>query len=298
MSTIEMSRSAPRGLDTITLAAVATTVLSWASAFPAIRAGLTAFGPAELGALRFAVAAVPAAAMLIVLRPAWPNQQEIWRFAAGGILFVALYTILLNTGEQTVSAGAASFIININPVVIAALAGIFLGESFSRKAWLGTLISLAGIGAIALGEGQGLRIDAGALLIAGAALCTAVAAIAQKPLFRRHKPLTVAAWNMVIGALALIPFLPGAIGQAQTAPAASLFAVIYLGIFPSLIGYATWAVALSRLPAARAANFMYCVPPAATLLGFAWLGEVPTLLGIIGGAMAICGVVLVNWHKK
>ena len=61
------------------------TVVGWASAFPAIRAGLAAFGPAELGALRFAIAAVPAALYLVALRPALPRPRDIWRFVFGGV---------------------------------------------------------------------------------------------------------------------------------------------------------------------------------------------------------------------
>src|SRR3954467_3726416 len=88
------------------------TVVGWASAFPAIRAGLAAFGPAELGAVRFAIAAVPSAIFLAWTRPALPSWSEAWRFAFGGIVFVGLYTVLLNFGELTVTAGPASFIIN------------------------------------------------------------------------------------------------------------------------------------------------------------------------------------------
>ena len=120
------------------MVAVAVTVVAWASAFPAIRAGLAAFGPAELGALRFAIAAVPAALFLALIRPGTADWSEAWRFAFGGIVFVGLYTVLLNFGELTVSAGAASFIINVNPIFTAVLAMLFLGERFSRLAWLGT----------------------------------------------------------------------------------------------------------------------------------------------------------------
>ncbi|TIU01947.1 MAG: EamA/RhaT family transporter, partial [Mesorhizobium sp.] len=79
-------------MDTTAVIAVALTVVGWASAFPAIRAGLVAFGPLELGALRFAIAAVPAAIFLAVKQPALPRLDEIWRFAFGGAVFVALYT--------------------------------------------------------------------------------------------------------------------------------------------------------------------------------------------------------------
>lgn len=296
MSVAATNPSAVR-LDATTAIAVAVTVVAWASAFPAIRAGLAAFGPAELGAVRFAIAAVPAAIFLAISRPRLPGWSEAWRFAYGGIVFVALYTTLLNFGEVTVSAGAASFIINVAPIMTAFMAMLALGERFSRLAWLGTFVSFAGIGLIALGEGDGLRIDQGALLILGAAFCTASTTIIQKPLFARHRPLTVSAWNMVIGAVALLPFLPAGIGQALVADWHALAAVVYLGTVPSFIAYGSWAIALSRLPASRASNLLYCVPPTATLMGFLWLGEVPGVAGVVGGLMALGGVVLVNLRR-
>lgn len=280
-----------------TALAIGVTILAWASAFPAIRAGLTGFGPLELGAVRFAIAALPAALYLLMTRPALPHWREAWRFVTGGLFFVALYTVLLNMGEQTVSSGAASFIININPIITAAMAMVLLGERFSRWAWLGTAVSFFGIGLIALGEGDALRIDAGALLILGSAFCNSITSVVQKPLFARHKPLTVSAWNMVIGALILVPALPSGLEQAARASSDALFAAIYLGVVPSLIAYATWTIVLSRLPAGRASNFMYCVPPVATLLGFVWLGEVPSLFGILGGVLALGGVAIVNLRR-
>jgi drug/metabolite transporter (DMT)-like permease len=182
----------------------------------------------------------------------------------------------------------------------AILANIMLREAFSRQAWAGTALSFGGIALIALGESSGNVGDMnglGALLILGAALCAAISAVVQKPLYGRHNPLTVSAWNMVLGAGLLLPALPAGLVQAAQAPAAGWFAVLYLGVVPSLVAYATWSVALSRLPAGRASNFMYCVPPVAMAISFLWLGEAPTVIGAVGGLLALAGVAIVNLRR-
>ncbi len=290
-------------IDLVTAAAIVITVLGWASAFPGIRAGLSAFGPFELGSLRFSVAALPCALYLLILRPALPNRSGFVRLILGGLLFISVYTVLLNTGEMTVSSGAASFIINVSPIFVAFLAIYFLKERFGLRAWLGTVISFAGIGLIAVGEGRGFHIDRfhidrGAVLILAAAVCTAVSTILLKPLYQQHRPLTVMAWTMLFGALFLTPGLPAALAQVEHAEPAALTAAIYLGVVPSVISYGAWSVALSRLPAGRAANLLYCIPPVATLIGWLWLGEVPTTLGMVGGLMALVGVIVVNLRRR
>lgn len=289
---------ADRSFDPVLVFAFVITVVGWASAFPAIREGLRAIGPLQLGSIRFTIAAVPAAAFLLATRPQLPNLREALRLAAGGLLFVAFYTVLLNMGERTISSGAASFIVNVSPILVALLAIPVLKERFGLRAWLGTLVSFSGIGLIALGEGNGIEINQGALLILGAAACTAISTVLLKPLYSRHRALTISAWTMLFGALFLSPGLSSGIGQVLAAPAAARNAAIYLGLVPSFIAYGGWSVVLSRLPAGRAANLLYCIPPVATLIGWLWLGEVPGLFGAVGGAMALGGVVIVNLRRR
>jgi drug/metabolite transporter (DMT)-like permease len=297
-----MSRTLPAArpsatMDGASLGLLVFTVLVWASAFAGIRVGLTVFGPVELGALRFLIAGVPAAIYLLAVRPPLPRPGEVWRFVWGGVVFVGLYTVLLNTGEQTVPSGAASFIINVSPIITALFAVITLGERFPLQAWLGTALSFAGVGLIAYGQG-GLTFNRDALFILGAAVCTASGMLVQKPLFPRHSPLAVSAWNMVLGAVTLSPALPSALAALPRASAEVVGALLFLGLVASLVGYATWTIALSRLPASRASNFLYCIAPLAALVGYLWLGEVPSWLTVIGGAMSLGGVVLVNWRRR
>ena len=289
--------SGSQRLDPTLVFTVAFTVMAWASSFPAIRAGLAGFGPAEMAALRFALAGGPAALFLIATRAKLPELGDIWRFLVGGVIFIAGYALLLNFGQRVVPAGPAAFIINTNPIMTAVLAMMILGERFSLTAWVGTALSFAGIGVIALGKGLDVEIGISVLLILGAAFCNAITTVVQKPLFARYKPLHVAAWNMAIGGFVLLPFLPSAIEQAKAAPSISFWSVVYLAVVPSLVAYGTWAITLSRLPAARASNFQYAVPPMAMLIGFLWLGEIPTVFGLIGGAMALAGVVVVNLKR-
>jgi drug/metabolite transporter (DMT)-like permease len=290
-----LSSAAARRANAAAIFAVAVTVLSWGSAFPLIRVGMRDLGALELAAARFAVASALALAWLAIRRPPPPNRADAGRFLVCGLIGISLYNGLLNEGERTVSAGAAAFIVNVAPILTAILATVFLRERFSAWGWGGALTSFAGVGLIALGQPGGLAFGGGASLVGGAALCTASYFVLQRPLVPRYGALACTAYTLLAGALFLAPFLPGALPQlAAPGGARAAATVVALGVFPAAIGYAAWTYALGRFGAARAANFLYLVSPVAALAGFAALGESLSALTLVGGAIAILGVVIVN----
>jgi drug/metabolite transporter (DMT)-like permease len=286
--------SASRSVDVIGLSAVIATVVFWASSFSAIRVALTAFSPVEIAALRYFAVAIPAAIVLATTRSPLPTRRELLRLAIVGVFYIGGFAILLNYGQRTVSAGAASFIVNTSPVMIALMAVAFLGERFGRWSWLGAALSFLGVGLIALGSGASFGPEPGAFLVLGAAFFTSAASVLQKPLLVRYSALVVTAWVIVLGVVPILPALPGSVVALRAAPAPAIWAVAFLAVFCTGVAYVTWSIALKRMPASRAGSFLNCIPPTATVIGFLWLAEVPTTLGLAGGGLALVGVIVVN----
>ena len=284
--------------STSAFVAVCITIISWASAYPAIRVGLTAFSPGQLAALRFLVATAIFAIYLAFTRPQLPRGGHLARLVLAGALGIAAYNLLLNTGELTVSAGAASFLINCMPVFAALLAVAFLGERLRPLGWLGVAVSFGGVLVIALGGG-GLQMGRGALLVLGAALCAAVMGLLQKPLLEHYTAPAVTAGLMASGALLLSPFLPGALRVAMQPQAhQALLAAIFLGIAPAALGYLAWTIVLRHFTLSQTASLLYLIPLVTVSISFVWIHERPTVLSLTGGMVAILGVVLVHRHGK
>lgn len=279
-------------------AAGAVAIVVWAGAYPAIRVGLRAYSPGELAALRYLIASAVLGGYAAVNRQRFPRGRDLLLIMIAGAIGITAYNLLLNTGELTASAGAASLIVNCMPVFAALLSVIFLGERLLPVGWLGIAVSFGGVGIIALGDHGDLHFGLGAILILVAAFCSAVMGLIQKPLLARYSSMAITACLMWSGALFLAPFLPGALRIAVTGPWGPTLATIYLGIFPAAVGYLMWALVLSRLTLSQTAGMLYLIPIIAIAISYFWIGEIPTWSSIWGGVLAIVGVVLLMRYGK
>lgn len=274
--------------------AVAGTVISWAASFAAISLALREMEPLPMASVRFTLASLLALAWLLWRQPPRFSRRDLATIVVCGILGIASYNLLLNSGQATVSAGAASFIVNTQPLFMVGLAVVFLKERFGLWAWIGTLLALGGVAIIASGQPSGLTFGAGAMLIVGAAASAATYSVLQRPLLSRYDPISVTAAVIIAGTIALLPWLPAGAGQLAAASLPTVGAVLFLAIAPAAIGQTCWTYALKSFGAARAGQFLYLIPPCAVLFAWVGLGEKPTLSTLVGGALALCGVITVN----
>ncbi|MDT7544487.1 MAG: hypothetical protein QOE99_597 [Actinomycetota bacterium] len=273
------------------LAAVAVTVVLWASAFVAIRHVGHELSPGALTLGRLLVGSVVLGAFMLGRPQPLPGIAAWPRLVACGVLWFGVYNVALNAAERRIDAGTASMLVNVGPVFIAVLAGIFLGEGFPRRLLIGTAVALLGVVVIGLATSGGTGADATGVVqcvIAAAAYSTAM--IAQKPLLGRLPALQVTWLCCTIGTIVCLPFASTLAHELDRADASTWWWVVYLGALPTALAFTTWAYALARTSAGRLGATTYLVPPVAIALSWALLGETPALLAVLGGLLCIVGV--------
>lgn len=284
------------------LAVLVVTLILWASAFVGIRVAVVHYSPGALALLRFLVASTLLSAY-VVGSGRWRRLAEAtardWRgFVVLGLTGVVIYHLALNAGERTVSAGAASLLVNTTPLFTVILAAVFLRETLGRRGWLGLIVAFAGAALVSLGTGDGMALSVGVAWIIVAAIGQAVYFIVQKNMLGRFGALELTTASLVCGCVMLLPFLPELARTLREAPTNGTLVAIYLGIGPSAIAYVSWAFIVAKISVSKAVSFLYLVPVIAFAMGWLLLGEEPTSLSVVGGVMTIVGVSLVHRRER
>jgi len=277
---------------------LAATLLLWSSAFVGIRYAVRHYPPGSLALLRFLIASLLLGAYVLLKKPQTSGErtslQDWGAFFALGATGVFGYHIALNFGEQTVSAGAASLLVNTTPLFTVLLAVLFLGERLSARGGVALAVAFAGASMVALGAANGLALDKGAVLVLLAAVVQAFYFALQKPMLGRFGALELTTRSIWCGSLLLSVFLPELVSTLREAPLSSTLVVLFLGVGPSCFAYLAWAHIVSKMSVSKAVGYLYLVPALALGIGFLALGETPSLLALAGGAVTIFGVILVR----
>lgn len=276
--------------------ALATVVVFWAGAFPAIKALLDqGLAAQDIALLRYLVAA-PGFAFLLWRSGGLPGltRADATRLAAAGLLVVGGYHVSLNVGTRFTTSGTAALVVALAPALTFALAtGLGLERATVRRV-SGLALAFAGVAVVVLlGAGGELSLAGvkGPLIVLGAPLAFALYNVLLQPLLGRYGLVALTAASSLLGTVALLPLARPATLDAVTGISAGDGAlVLYLGIICTLLGYVAWNVGLRGLGSTRAVTYAYAIPVLAVAFGAVLLDERVTAWLVAGGALVLAGV--------
>jgi drug/metabolite transporter (DMT)-like permease len=259
--------------------------------------------PAAVGSLlRFIVA------VLALLVAAWWIEGGLPRLTRRQLLGTLLlgatgifaYNLFFLGALARLPASRTSLIIALNPIVTIAAASLLLGERMSARRWLGVAVALAGVWIVVsrgdvLGSVRG-AVGIGELLMFGGVCSWAAYTLIGRRVLAGLTPLAATTWASLWGvsllAIAAVPHLRDLGTDDLTLPV--VMSVLYLGVLGTAVGFVWYYQAVQRLGASRTVIFNNLVPVFGATFGVLLLGEplLPSML--LGGAIAVAGVMLVT----
>ena len=284
--------------STVYYVALMLAVFIWSTAFVGIRYTLQDFSPGALALFRY----ISASICMLVIYALFPKKKrpsllELAALLGIGVIGFAFYNVTLNHGEKTVPAALASFIIAQTPVFVSVLA-VFFKEKIRCWGIVGFSISIIGVTIIFLSEEHHGGFDMGLVYLLGTLVANVIYIILQRPLLKRFHAIEVIAYASWGATLALSIYTPDLVREIKVASEPSIYAVIYMGIFPGALGYALWAYGYSALSVARASSFLYLLPFITLILGWVWLSEMPPKMALCGGLVAMFGAYIIGKASK
>lgn len=267
----------------------------WGATYIAMFFAVESFPPFMMAAIRFSVAGVLLYMFLRWRGYAAPTFRE-WRGAAAvGVLLLTIGNVAVAFAQKTVSTSAAAMAIATVPLWIA-LFSSFWGESPNRREWMGIMLGM--LGAAVLGTGGALQASPqGAMLIILATITWAFGSVWGKHL-PMPKGVMGSAAQMVMGGavLVVLSLLMGEPWPAEISEK-SLWSMLFLIFFGSIIAYSAYQYLLKTVRPALATSNTFINPIVAMFLGVWLANEVIDIQEIVALVIIIVGVLLVMPFK-
>lgn len=264
------------------------------------------FSPMVLVGWRFLVAALATlplvwlvqGGLVSALVPKGIGWRDVALVVVIGLVQTGAVMGLLFWSMQSISASTAAILLFTNPIWVAVLGRVFLGERLHGPRVLGLTLGVIGV-VLAIGVGPDL-LSGGAALIGeliglASALCWASATIINKSAKLPIGGWALSFWQMLIGggAVLLIAYLHGESWPAVTTPQQWGW-FLWLAIPASTGSFGLWFVALSKGGATRTSSFLFLAPLFTVVLSFLILGTTLTWLQAAGGLLIGLAIWLVN----
>lgn len=276
----------------------------WGASWPAGRILAQAAPPFTAGAWRFTLSVAVLLVWWFVQFRKWPKLSGAqWAgLVAGGLVGVFGYAYFFMAGLQSVPAGRASLVVTLNPVLTTLFAAWLFKEKLNKTIVLGMVLAFVGALTV-LSKGEPMKLLAGAvgtgeLLLLGCAGSWCAYTLMSKKLLQGMPALTATTFTSVFGWLALV-----LASSTDTAPSiASLGALqwgalVFLALGATALAYLWYFNGISRLGAGTAASYLSIVPVFGVLSSAALLGERIDSTLVLGGTLAVAGVMTMNWAR-
>ena len=244
-----------------------------------------------------------------VLAPfAWREEPKMWQklhqrewllLVAAGVLF-ALNLLMLFLALEYTSVLVTSVLRRTSPLWVIWLEILFLGGIFTRKVWVGLLLTLVGSGLVALGADGAIAAGSRPVLGAMLALIGSVS-IGLYLLLGRvfHKRLATTAYSWLVFTVAAVVVLAAVLSMGVPFGGYGLIGYAWIlisTIVSQLLGHVPLNICLRYFPATKVSVFMQLGVVGSAVLALFLFGEVPSLWQIVGSVVILLGVSLVSWR--
>jgi len=227
-----------------------------------------------------------------------------------GILLVPLNQYCFLKGLELSVPGHSALLYAMTPI------GVLLLSSFvARK--MPSFQKLSGVGVAFLGVIIVLRpwasnvqvseLRMGDLWLIGAVVCWVLYTILASDICRRKNALSVTAWSLILGALAMVPIAAGSVlaFDFSAVSTAGWFGLGYMIVITSTVMMILWNIMLQHLTPVQVAITTNAQPPATTLLAAATaaMGLLPGdqdlgILFFLGMALSLAGVIMIQKARR
>lgn len=293
-----------KGKRTKAVFALALVCFLWGTTWVGAKIGTKYLPALQMAGIRQLAAGILYVSYFIYKGAKFPRGKEWLSVIVLSILNFALSNGLSNWGVQHISAGLGAIMAASFPLCIVII-GLFTSkEKIPPKALTGLLLGFSGVCIIFIEHLKDFAIPDfrfGIMLSLIATWTWAFGTIFTKKNAVSFNPYFSLGLQMVISGTSLL-LLTKATNSATVhsfmpfseIPLNAWLTIAYLVVFGSVIAFVAYLYALQNLPTEQASIYAYINPIVAVLLGWMLFNESPSIFILVGGAVTLLGVFLVN----
>lgn len=259
-------------------AALVSVCFFWGTTYLGIRMALEAFPPMTLVAVRFLISGGLMLLGARLLHIPLPRGRELRQTAWNGVIILGVGNSCLTIAELWIPSGLAALIITISPFWMLGLDAVLPPRvRLYGPTLFGMFVGLAGaallVGPGALDGGFSSNIVKGFLLLQFGCFSWSFGSLVQRRQPTTVHPIVSGGVQQFAAGLAFLPIALLRGGEIHWNQTQGLWAILYLIVFGSIVGYSSYIYVLEHLPVAVLSIYNYVNPVVAVALGWLFYRE-------------------------